>query len=1403
VATRLARIFAIDLPVAEVFQATDLAALAQRLDDLVIEGRGAERPPIEADPSRDRAPLSFGQERLWIIQRLDPANTAYNLPLLLDVQGALAPQVLAATLVAIERRHNLLRSVFPATAGRPLQHIQPTAWRPLPLLDLSALPAPRREAETRRRIAEETATPFDLADGPVWRRLLLRRTPEDHTLVLNFHHLVADGWSMDVLMREVLELYRTTVEGERPRLPPLALQYADYASWQRSWLRGDVLAQELARWQQSLRGAPPLDLPTDRPRPAVRSFRGAQATCRLGAEATQALESLATGRQATLFMVILTACQILLARHAGQRDVVVGFPVAGRSHVDLEALIGFFVNLLPLRTCLQRRETLQEILARTRQAILEAHTRQDVPFEELVKALEMDGDPSRPPLVQAAFTLQKDFGAVGHLPAATVRLRDSAASTAKLELTLFATRTEEGLELLAEYSTDLFDGTTIKRLLRTFCHLLAGLPHCLDRPWEEWPTLTAVHRHQVLTEWSGESRVHREAWTVPRLLAHQAAQIPDAVALQGVALQGAALQDASEGLTFRQLDSSARRLGAQLREHGVGRESVVALCLAPSPLLVVAALAVWRAGGAYLPLDPSHPPSRLLETLIDSHTLVILSQIPLAPRLAGASAPVWRLDGPEAARWTSSASPPQPSPIEHGPQDLAYVIYTSGSTGRPKGVAVAHGGLANLVASQGKQYGLSRQDHASQIAALAFDATVWEIWPPLAAGACLHFAPAAARVDPEALRRWFIDRRITLGFAATPMAEAMLSEPWDEPSALRILFTAGDRLRMSKPPGLDFEFINLYGPTENSVMATGDTVGEEILGLPSIGRPIVGVRTLIVDPTNDQPVPPGVGGELLLGGHSLARGYLGRPALTAAAFIPDPWSPEAGARRYRTGDLVRHHADGRLDFLGRIDHQVKIRGVRVELGEVEARLRSLPHVREAVVNPYQLQTGSSQLVAYVLPEPELELTDLRGTLRELLPDAMVPTLFIALDTLPLTPNGKVDRRALPPPLATDLDDGSTGAAPRNEVEMALASLWQEVLERPRVFIHDDFFDLGGHSVLAVRLMARIEERFGRKVPMATLFKARTVATLAALLQRQDTPMPRRILVPIQGSALPPSRAVPPALVAVHPVGGNVLCYQELAHHLGTERAFFGLQAPPLDAAVDAAVDVAVDPETGAQTTVEEQATRYLEVLGDLPQTEQPPVLIGWSTGGWIAFEMARQLRQRGLPQEGHPGPLVVLIDSAPPKPSAPEESEGGLRLAFLRDLLGGTLPPGLDLEPLVALPTKEALAELLKLLTETEAETNLPNLATATEVDRLLGLYGIFQQNAQAFFNYRPRPYDGPVALFLTAGNSAGVSAPLWRRLAPGHLEIHEIQGDHYSILQRPDVQALAEQLRATIDEAP
>ncbi|HEX2326280.1 MAG TPA: amino acid adenylation domain-containing protein, partial [Chloroflexota bacterium] len=926
--------------------------------------------------------------------------------------------------------------------------------------------------------------------------------------------------------------------------------------WQRGWLRGEVLEGQLAYWRAALAGLPPLDLPADRPRPPVRSSDGAVVTALIPPPLVAALRRLAEGEGATLFMVLLGAYQALLGRYSGQADLAVGAPVANRARPELEGLIGFFANTLVLRADLSGAPTVRGHLARVREACLGAYAHQDVPFEKLVDELQPQRDPSRTPLVQVAFSLQHALPAGPDFGGLSLEPLPEGGATAKFDLTLALEETPAGLRAVAEYSTDLFQRETVQRLLGHYQALLEGFVAEPDARLDNLPLLSDQEAQRLLRQWNATARPYPHQRCVHHLVAEQAALAPQAVAVAGPA----------GSLTYGELNARANRLAHHLLSLGVRSETRVGVCLGRSPELVVAFLAVLKAGGAYLPVDPAYPPERLAGMLEDAGALAVLTAggaglgggAESEPGRAGEAAAglptvgearLVRLDDPaEAEAIAARPATAPPTSAATTTDHLAYVIYTSGSTGRPKGVQVPHAGLTNLVFWHQRAFGLTPEDRATQVASPAFDAATWELWPYLACGASVHVPDEETRAAPEALRDWLVAQGITVSFLPTPLAEAVLALPWPPASALRLLLTGGDALRRPPPAGLPFDLINNYGPTEYSVVTTSGYVppagADQPPGRadqpPGIGRPIANTQVYVLD-RRRQPVPAGVPGELYVGGDGLARGYLGRPGLTAARFVPHPFVP--GARLYRTGDLVRWVAEGdaldggpgggaggQLEFLGRLDQQVKIRGFRIEPGEVEATLATHPQVREVVVVA-QDRPGSAdkRLVAYVvlqragaspeapdaldaLDSPEARrqaLPSLRAYLQERLPAYMVPGAFVALDALPLTPNGKLDRKALPAPETAgagadghgdeEADGAPTPVPPRTAAETTLAGIWAEVLGLPlaRVGVEDNFFALGGDSILSIQVVARAT-RAGLRLTPRQLFQHQTVAELAAV-----------------------------------------------------------------------------------------------------------------------------------------------------------------------------------------------------------------------------------------------------------------------------------------------------------------
>ena len=1100
VMSRLRGAFGVEMSLRDLFEAPVLADLAARVESVRLQedrrsGAVAPIPPLVPVPREGPLPLSFAQQRLWFIDQLEPDSPLYNIPAALRVEGPLHAGALASCLGEIVRRHEALRTVFAVQKGAPVQVIRPPAAFSLPVVDLAGLAENTAEALALRLAGEEAGRPFDLAGDPLLRTVLLRLAGGDHILALTLHHIAGDGWSMGILIREVEALYAAATEGRLSPLPELPVQYADFAVWQRRRLTGEVLESEIRWWREQLAGLPRvLALPTDRPRPAVRSLQGRSRALALPPELAAPLAALGRSQGATLFMTLFAGLAAVLGRFSGQEGFAVGTAVAGRDHREVEGLIGCFVNTLVLRADLAGDPGFDRLLERVRGTVLGAFTHQQVPFDRLVEELAPARTASHAPLFQVGLALQNAPAEPLRLSGLTLTPVPVDSGTSKYDLLLSL---DERLAGWWEVSTALFDATTVDRLSGHLAAVLSGAVADPRRRLSDLPVLTAAEQHQLASEWNDTEADLMEA-DLPReprgpfvhqMIAEQTRRNPEAPAVV----------DGGRRLSFGELDARAAALAARLRAAGVGPEVAVALCAERSIEMVVGLLAVLKAGGAWVPLDPSYPPERLAFQIADSGAAVVLAQLRLAPVLPLESPPILLLDGP--------APPAAPVPQIHlEEKNAAYVIYTSGSTGRPKGVVVTHGSLAHMVRWHHAWSGIAPGHRATQVAGPAFDATVFEIWPCLTAGACLHIVDDETRLSPPRLIRRLADERITMAWLPTSLAEALLREPWPADMALQALHTAGDRLRRRPAPSLPCPLFNLYGPTEATVLASGQRVdpGADAAGPPPIGRPISDARIHLLGPRL-QPVPVGAPGEIAIGGPGLARGYLGRPDLTAERFVPDPFAGlrgEPGSRLYRTGDLARWSADGVLDFLGRTDDQVKIRGVRIEPGEAEAALAGHPAVRDCVVLARESSSGDLRLVAWVVLEDEGSDdrkdgrdAELRAFLGLRLPDAMVPAEIVALDALPLTPNGKVDRAALPIPSAEG--HGRRTVAPRTPAEESLCRIWAEVLGHGEVGIHDNFFALGGDSILGIQAVAQAREA-GLTLTGRDLFQHPTIAELAAV-----------------------------------------------------------------------------------------------------------------------------------------------------------------------------------------------------------------------------------------------------------------------------------------------------------------
>jgi len=1095
-ASRLREALAVELPLPVFFEAPTIAALARRIEALRGTADEAALPPLRPRPPGGAAPLSFAQQRLWFLDQLEPGTALYNVPFSLRLRGALDGPALVRSLAEIVRRHEVLRTVFPSEGGRPCQVVRPAAALPLPRIDLRALPAPSGARALRDFAARFTVQPFDLAAGPLVRAVLVELAVDERVLFVNLHHIVSDGWSIGVFLGELQALYGAAAAGRPALLPELPVQYADFAVWQSAWLAGARLAEQLSYWRQSLAGAPPLlELPADRPRPPAPSYRGAQRILFLPAALTDELRRSGGRSGATLFMTLLAAFQLLVAHATGEDDVPVGSPIANRRRAEVEGLIGFFVNLLVLRGDLSGDPSFDQLLRATRETALAAYAHQDVPFEQLVDELHTERDLRHAPLFQTLFALQNDPWETLRLPGLTITLEPLDGTLARYDLSLVLTAAGGGLQGWLTYSRDLFDATTALRLAQRFVRLVGEVAAGPERRLSQLGRLSGAEAHQLRCEWN-EPPVAPAAG--PSLFALVAAQA-DASAAR------VAVSAADEQISYAELVARARRLAQLLGQSGVGPDVPVAVCCERSPQMILALLAVLAAGGAYVPLDPGYPAPHLAFLLADSGAALLLTERRLTPLLAGLGAagaiPVLCLDDLPGAPESRSGAAGLP---EIDPDQLAYVIYTSGSSGRPKGVMVAHRQAAQSTRARLLYYGRPADERFALLSSFAFDSSVAGIFGTLAAGGTLLLPPEELPRDPEGLARWVSRERATALLALPLLYSLLLDSGADAALAfgsLRQAIVAGEafpeevvRRHFQRLPGA--ALANEYGPTEAAVWSSVyDCRGIGERGRVPIGHPISGAQIYLLD-RRQQIVAWGVTGELFVGGAGVARGYLRRPDLTAERFVPDSLGGVPGARLYRTGDLARLTPGGELEFLGRVDLQVKIRGYRIEPEEVEAALRTHPAVREAVVVVREDERGHRGLVAYLTGDFAVPV-DLRTFLKQRFPDHMVPALFVPLAELPLTANGKVDRRALPVPAAGRLTTAAPGSP--SPYEALVAGIFSAVLGREEVGPEDDFFDLGGHSLLVAQVRSRLREALDLDLPLREIFERPKVAELAARL----------------------------------------------------------------------------------------------------------------------------------------------------------------------------------------------------------------------------------------------------------------------------------------------------------------
>ncbi len=1370
----------VELPLRALFEAPTVVELAARCEAARRAGQGIELPPI-APLSRDRRlPLSHAQERLWFLDRMNPGDPTLNLPSAVRLRGALQPAALELALSEVVRRHEALRTRLLEVDGRPVQEVLPAAPMRLPVIDLGSLPAARRRRELARWQARDVLEPFDLTRGTMLRARLLRLAGEDHALLLNLHHIAGDGWSMGLLWAELAAFYRALVADAVPALPELPVQYGDYAVWQRRWLGADELERQTDYWRRRLAGPPEaLELPADHPRPAVQSYRGRSVRRRLGPQLSRRLRELGWERGATLFMVLLAAFKVLLYRWSGQRDVVVGTPIAGRTRAEVEGLIGLFLNSLVLRTDVGGRPSFLEVLARVREATLGAYDHQEVPFEKLLAELQPERDPSRTPLFQVFFNML-ELPEVGgrSLPGLEVEALPVGDLRSKFDLTIYVSRGAEGVGLYLVYNADLFDRARMEELMGQYESLLRQVAERPEQPINRLSLATGRAR-QVLPEpsaaldagWQGA--VHE----VFAALAEAEPARPAVIDPQGT-------------LSYGELAALVDSLAAELIAAGVGRGGLVAIYGHRSAALVWAVLGVLRAGGGFLILDPAHPPSRQFEIMRQAAPAawIEIADYP-PPEPLGER----RVRLPPRAEWPlQMGRGAVPSRTEITADDLAYVTFTSGSTGRPKGICGRHGSLSHFLPWRVETFDLGPEDRFSMLSGLAHDPLHRDLFTPLMIGAVLVVPDPEQMFQPGALASWMAEAEITVAHL-TPALGQVLADPAGESvelPALRRAFLVGDMLTRRLVTKLEslaprLRCVNYYGATETQQALSYHPVApgrsrRAAEALP-LGRGTRDVQLLVLGRGGELAGIAEVG-EIVFRSPHLARGYLDDPRLSAERFVPDPGG--GGERVYLTGDLGRFRPDGEVVFLRRADQQIKLRGFRIEPAEVEAVLGRHPAVRDAAVGLAEDRSGEQVLVAWWTPRPGAEATagELRDLSAEHLPVAMVPAAFVPLDDLPLTPTGKLDRGELRRRARPALDAQRRRpavAAPRGPHEVRLVSLWEQVLRRNPIGVTENFFELGGHSLLAIRLFALIEQTFGQALPISTLFRAPTVEQLARVLRREGYESRWTSVVPIH-----PWGKRPP-LFCVHGITGDPFIYRHLAQHLGADQPLYGLLARGLDQ------------EEPPFTRMEEMAAYYLREMRQV-QPHGPYFLGGFCFGGVAASEIARQLIAAGEEVA-----LLATFDGQASVTSALPESvfrryrRAQLRRQVKRQLdAARPLPMGEKLGYLAARAIRLASRIAAGLLRRTRRAYPSGPAEPLTDVA---------VANRTASRRYRPGFYPGRVAVFRSIESLGEVFLDPclgWQVLAQGRIELYDIPGLHHSMFDEPNVQVLAAELKKCLDAA-
>ncbi len=1409
VISRIRDIFAVELPLRSLFESPTIAALGLKLteNDSSQESHCLSLPPIQVrnESANLSLTLSFPQTRLWFLNQLEGDSATYNISIALQLQGRLDTDALRQAIETIVDRHEILRTNFSDNNGSPYQIIRTHTNIELPLIDLQQDSKTERQERVKRIIAENSNHSFDLATESLLKTSLIHLEAQSHLLVLTIHHIIADGWSMGIFIEELTTLYQAYSLGRTSPLKPLPIQYADFALWQQQYFSSEFIAPQLSYWKEKLAGLPPLlELPTDKPRPAVQTFSGKSLAFELPLELTQQLKQLSQQSGATLHMTLLAVLAILLSRYSRQTDIAIGTAIANRNRKEIESLIGFFVNNLVLRFDLTDNPAFSELLQQVRQVALEGYANQDVPFEKVVEELQPERSLSYHPLFQVMFVWQNTPKKAGDLLDLIVTEEPITTDTAKFDLTLSLEEKGETIVGFWEYNTDLFEMATIQRMMGHFQTLLTTIAGNSQARIEELPLLTAEERQQLLIDWNQTVTDYPKDKCIHQLFEERVRETPDAVALVW----------RDEKATYRQLNQKANRLAHYLQELGVKPDILVGICLERSLETIVAILAILKAGGAYLPLDSTYPPERLAVMLADAQVPILISQVSLLENIPCQKNTVICLD----RDWQIIESMDAENlPCQTNSDGLAYVMYTSGSTGIPKGVCIPHRGVVRLVKNT-NYANFSADDVFLQLAPVTFDAATLEIWGALLHGAKLVIYPDNKPSLPE-LGQIIRQQEITTLWLTAGLFHLMVDECLGDLKPLRQLLAGGDVLSVPHVRKVlanleNCQLINGYGPTENTTFSCCYPVAKTdgLVNSIPIGRPIANTQVYILDRLL-QPVPIGVWGELYVGGDGLAKGYLNRDDLTNEKFINNPFG---AGRLYRTGDLVRYLVDGKIEFLGRTDNQVKLRGFRIELGEIEAALSQHPQIKEVAVIVREDIKDDKRLVAYIVPVEiypcSMEILEVRNFLQQKLPNYMIPNAFVILDKLPLTSNSKVDRRALPIPDISRQDTGTSFVTPRDDLELQLVQIWEEVLGVKPIGIYDNFFEIGGSSLLSLQLLARLDRdlTFSAKITLKALFQISTIAKLVDVLRQEEASLTvkkepnnsltidskntyRELSIEEKRWLIASNANKQRALgkystIAIEKVGTSE-CVQPLFFSY-----ILGKFVPHLDkkqTVYNLSVWTKVE---HSDTFIQSLAAQYVAEIRTI-QPSGPYIIGGFCFGGLVALEIAQQLQAQK--QEVA---LLILVET----PSG--DLLYNLYKSFLQRCRYSIL---FNLAILLrdSIVKKQNLLfpfikqKLQKLLIFKKIDNNKPMDKEELADDRFKE--EIVESIRRAMNSYNPKNYNGKVALFFAAeGKLRSLFFPKggWGKILKGKVSKYFIPGDHIGILKEPNASILAEQIQACLD---